>query len=403
MPSGGKGDLTQVTSEKTSFVSRDTAGINSITTSNSELTFTTPHNFINGESVRVISENGFLPDGLVENRVYYAIVNQTAGAGNTSIQLSETVNEALNGNPIDINNNGGLLKVISRVSDKQPGEVGHPVQFDTANRNWYINVSAASTENNLYTKIVGLGTTSLGARSPRTYIRRTPDNRNAIDRLYRLRYVIPKEVAVAREPVDGFILQESSTTIETGQLAITNDSLSNASVRKNLRIISGISSSIGVATVHTELPHNLSVGSKVKIRNVKSTTNTTGVALSAYNQTFTVSGISSAKAFSFNISGDPGTFSNNVDTRTTTELPYFERQNYNNVYYVYRSEEVKKHIPNQQDGVYHLICINSSNSPIAPDFANELFLKTFKIFIHKLIEIIQFPIHLQQAALLNQI
>jgi len=373
MPSGEKGNLTQITSEKTSFVSRDAAGINSITTSNSEFTFTSPHNFINGESVRVISENGFLPDGLVENKVYYAIVNQTAGAGNTSIQLSETVNEALNGNPIDINNNGGLLKIISRVSDKQPGEVGHPVQFDVASRNWYINVSSASTENNLYTKIVGLGTTSLGPRSPRTYIRRTPDNRNAIDRLYRLRYVIPKEVAVAREPVDGFILQESSTTIETGQLAITNDSLSNASVRKNLRIISGISSSIGVATVHTEIPHNLSVGSQVKIRNVKSTTNTAGVALSAFNQTFTVSGISSAKAFSFNVSSDPGLFLNNVDTRTTTELPYFERQNYDSVYYVYRSEEIKRHIPNQQDGVYHLICINSSNAPIAPDFTPETF------------------------------
>ena len=373
MPSGEKGDLTQVTSEKSSSVSRDNSGVNNITTSNSEITFTAPHNFANGESVRVLSENGFLPDGLVENRVYYAIVNQTVGAGNTSIQLSETVNEALNGNAIDINNNGGRLKIVSRVSDKQPGEVGHPIQFDFANRNWYVNVSSASTENNLYTRIVGLGTTTLGARSPRTYIKRTPDNRNAIDRLYRLRYVIPKEVSVAREPVDGFILQESSTTIESGQLAITNDSLTNASVRKNLRIISGISADSGIATVYTELPHNLSVGSEVKIRNVKSTANTAGVALSAYNQTFTVSGITSAKSFSFSITGTPGSFLNNVDTRTTTELPYFERASFKDIYSVYRSEEIKKHIPNQQDGIYHLICVNTSNAPIAPDFSAEKF------------------------------
>ena len=373
MPSGEKGDLTQVTSEKVSRVSRNNSGINSITTTNSTLTFTAPHNFINGESVRVLSDSGFLPDGLVENRVYYAIVNQTVGAGNTSIQLSETLNESLNGNAININNNGGNLKVVSRVSDKQPGSVGHPIQFDSLNRNWYINVSSASTENALYSQIVGLGTTTLGVRSPRTYIQRTPDNRNSIDKIYRVRYVIPKEVLTAREPVDGFILQESSTTIESGQLAITDDSLTNAAVRKNLRIISGISSSTGIATVYTEIPHNLSVGSQVKIRNVKSSTNITGTALSAYNQTFTVSGISSTKAFSFNVTGDPGLFANNVNIRTTSEIPYFERQSYLNTYYVYRSEEIKKHIPNQQDGVYHLICVNASNAPTAPQFSAEQF------------------------------
>jgi hypothetical protein len=373
MPSGGKGDLTQVTSEKVSYVSRNSSGINSITTSDSVVTFDNPHNFINGESVRVLSDNGFLPDGLVENRIYYAIVSTTPGVGNTSIQIAETLNEALNSNPIDINNNGGSLKIVSRVSDKLPGEIGHPLQFDTLNRSWYINVSSASTENTLYSTIVGLGTTVLGNRSPKTYIKRNPDTRNTIDKLYRLRYVIPKEVSTARPPVDGFVIQESSTTIESGQLAITNDSLSNASVRKNLRIISNISLSSGIATVYTEIPHNLSVGSQVKIRNVKSTANTAGVALSAYNKNFDVVGVSSSKAFEITVTGTPGTFLNNVDTRTTTELPYFERGEYNDTYYVYRTEEIKKHIPNQQDGVYHVICVNASNSPTAPDFADESF------------------------------
>jgi len=373
MPSGGKGDLTQVTSEKVSQVGRSVAGINSITTSSSVITFTAAHNFINGESVRILSENGALPDGIVENRIYYAIVNSTVGVGNTSIQLSETLNESLNGNAINVNNNGGVLKIVSRVSDKQPGQIGHPIQFDSSNKNWYINVSSASTENNLYSTIVSLGTTVLGSRSPRTFIKRTPDNRNTIDKLYRLRYVIPKESAIARPPVDGFILQESSTTIESGQLAITNDSLSNVGQRRNLRIIAGITYSSGIATVRTEIPHNLSVGSEVKIRNVKSTQNSTGIALSAYNKTFTVTGISSAKAFAVSIPDDPGSFLNNVDTRTTTELPYFERASYDKTFFIYRSEQIKKHIPNQQDGVYHLICVNASNSPTATDFANESF------------------------------
>jgi len=373
MPSGEKGDLTQVTSEKVSKVGRSLSGINSITSSNSVITFNSPHNFINGESVRITSQNGFLPDGITENRVYYAIVDQTPGVGNTSIQLSETLNGALNGDAIDINNNGGELKVISRVSDKVSGSVGHPVQFDTSTKNWYLNVSSASTENNLYNAIVSLGTTVLGQRSPRGYIKRTPDTRNTPDKLYRIRYVIPKESTVVRQPVDGFILQESSTTIESGQLSITNNTLSNQNVRKNLRIISGASYSAGVATIFTELPHDLVVGSSVKIRNIKSSQNTAGVALSAYNKIFEVVGVSSSKAFTINLATNPGSFLNNVDTRTETELPRFERNEYSNTYYVYRSEEIKKHIPNQQDGVYHLICLNSSNAPIAPDFATEKF------------------------------
>jgi len=373
MPSGEKGDLTQVSSEKTVTVNRNSSGINSITTTNSDITFTLPHNFINGESVRVLSDTGFLPDGILENRIYYAIVNSTSGAGNTSIKLSETLNEALNGNAISINNNGGILKISSRVSDKLPGEIGHPVQFDTVSRNWYVNVSTASTENTIYPRVVGLGTTTLGLRSPRLYIQRNPDTRNTIDKLYRLRYVIPKEVTTARKPVDGFIIQESSSTIESGQLAITNDILSNQSVRRNLRIIAGISSAAGIATVITEIPHNLSIGTKVNLRNVKSGKNTTGVALSAYNQNYTVTGISSAKAFTISLSSDPGAFQNNVDTRTTTELPYFEKSDYLETYYVYRSQEVKKYIANQQDGVYHLIAVNASNSPTLNLLSDENF------------------------------
>lgn len=373
MPSGEKGDLTQVSSEKTVTVNRNSSGINSITTTNSDITFTLPHNFINGESVRVLSDTGFLPDGILENRIYYAIVNSTSGAGNTSIKLSETLNEALNGNAISINNNGGILKISSRVSDKLPGEIGHPVQFDTVSRNWYVNVSTASTENTIYPRVVGLGTTTLGLRSPRIYIQRNPDTRNTIDKLYRLRYVIPKEVTTARKPVDGFIIQESSSTIESGQLAITNDILSNQSLRRNLRIIAGISSAAGIATVITEIPHNLSIGTKVNLRNVKSGKNTTGVALSAYNQNYTVTGISSAKAFTISLSSDPGAFQNNVDTRTTTELPYFEKSDYLETYYVYRSQEVKKYIANQQDGVYHLIAVNASNSPTLNLLSDENF------------------------------
>ena len=33
---------------------------------------------------------------------------------------------------------GGILSVISRVTDKLPGDIGHPVQWDSTQNNWYI-------------------------------------------------------------------------------------------------------------------------------------------------------------------------------------------------------------------------------------------------------------------------
>ena len=66
-----------------------------------------------------------------------------------NIKVGKTLNEALADTALAINNKGGLLKVISRVSDKVSGERGHPIQWDNTNSNWYINVATASTENSI--------------------------------------------------------------------------------------------------------------------------------------------------------------------------------------------------------------------------------------------------------------
>ena len=49
----------------------------------STITFTEDHGFINGESVRLISDNARLPDGLDNNRLYFAI---TDGLSSNQIQ-----------------------------------------------------------------------------------------------------------------------------------------------------------------------------------------------------------------------------------------------------------------------------------------------------------------------------
>jgi len=364
---------TQFTSEKRSTVGRSAVGINSI--ASNVLTLTSNHSFINGESIRVISETGNLPDGIGNNFVYYAI---TSGVGLNQIKIAQTLTDALIDNPVNINNKGSALTVVSRVSDKKAGDLGHPVQYDVSHNQWYVNVALASTENTLYSTITGLGLSGLGVATPRTYIKRKPDTRNLNDTIYRLRYVIPSDSEeTAKPPTEGYVIQESNvsiaSTLETNALYNpTFTSFSNSNQLRNPRFIAGASWSGGAANVTTEIPHDLLVGSQVEILNVKSTNNTTGIANSAYNGIFTVSGISSAKNFSFALAANPGTFANDTATRTPS-LPYFRKKKTSGTYYIYKVDEIQRFVPAKQDGIYYLTVLNSSNTPGAAPFNVEKF------------------------------
>ena len=362
------------TSEKKFVVGRSAVGVNSI--SSDTLTLTSPHNFFNGETIRITSNTGELPDGLGFNQVYYAI---TSGIGTNQVKIAKTLNDATSLNPITINSKGGILTISSRVSDKKPGDFGHPIQYDSTNSQWYVNVGTAATENTIYSTIVGLGTAGLGAATPRTYIKRTPDTRNIIDTVYRLRYVIPADSPItARPPLDGYVLQESNTSIGSTNSEVAYQfnpdgvSLTNSTELRNPRIIAGADWSSSTANIVTELPHGLTVGSEVEVLNVTSTNNTTGIANSAFNGTFTVTGITSARQFSFALTDDPGTFTNDTSTRTTS-LPYFKKKELLNTYYVYRSQEIQSYVPGEQDGIYHLLVVNASNAPSVAPFTSEKF------------------------------
>ena len=180
----------EITSEKDYTVGRQ-VGINSISTN--VFTLTQNHAFINGETVRVISESGELPDGLDNNQVYYVITTGANIVSSDQIKIAKTFNDAVNDSEITINDKGGILHVVSRVSDKKSGDIGHPVQYDSSNNQWYVNVATASTENNIYSTIISLGTGSLGNATPRTFITRKPDTRGLIDTIYRARFVLPSD------------------------------------------------------------------------------------------------------------------------------------------------------------------------------------------------------------------
>jgi len=365
---------TQSTFEKSFAVGR-AAGINSITSNT--LTLTAPHSFIQGESVRVIAENGHLPDGLENNSVYYAI---TSGISSDQVKIAKTLNDAISLEPVTINNKGGILKVVSRVSDKVSGDIGHPIQYDNTVGQWYVTVGTAATDNNLYSTLVGLGTTVLGAATPRTFINRKPDTRSIVDTTYRVRYVIPAGTGIttARPPIDGFIIQESSDTTGASDAEVakyfspTPVSLSDVNEQRNFKFIANAHWDSNTGYFLSELPHNLKIGSEVLIENVKSANNPVGTANSGFNGTFAVTGISSAREFvvALNSTVGPGTFTSDTTSRTTS-LPTFAQKRYPGTYYIYRTQEVQEYISGVQDGVYHLIVTNSSNSPTVAPFSTE--------------------------------
>jgi hypothetical protein len=373
--------------EKIFNVNRSIVGINSIGNYSSSgsanvITLTGAHNFINGESVRILSDTGQLPDGLSPNVVVFAITSGTGISANTDIKLAKTLNDAINDTPIVINEKGGSLKVSSRVSDKNSGDIGHPVQYDTTNSQWYVKVATAATENSIYPTIVSLGTTALGEATPRTFIKRRTDSRSGTDKTYRMRYVIPQDSgAVARPPIEGFIIQESNTSIGSTdgeiQTYFGSGSITNVNQQRNFRFISGATWDGSNASIDTELPHDLKIGSTVELNNIISSNNTTGAQNSGFNRRFSVTGISSAKNFTVGLTTDPGTFNNDIDTRTTA-LPSFKRKRYSNTYYVYRLSETQKYISGEQDGVYYVNVLNASNSPTVAPFTDEKFSQPVK-------------------------
>ena len=366
-----QGDSHKVSSVKISTVGRTVSAGNSI--ANNTVTFTENHQLLNGETIRFNSDNGRLPDGIENNKVYFAI---TDSVDDDQIKVAGSLTDAIEGTAITINKFGGTLRVESRVSDKLAGDLGHPLQYDSNNSQWYVNVSTAGTENTIYNTLDRIGVTTVGDATSRTYIERTTDTRSLSDKIYKYRYVIPagSGITSARPPRESFVLVESndvtgkSDTEVALQFSPSSVTMTNSTEMRNFSFIREATYDGGTVKYVSELPHGLSVGSQIKTLKITSTNNTVGAASSGYNGTFTVAGIQSATQFSITgMTEDPGTYSNNNDVRTTS-LPTFQRIQQNNTYYVYDSEQVKEYKAGEQSGIYYLTLVNSSNTPVISPF-----------------------------------
>ena len=361
---------TPTTSVKVSDVGRNVGTGNSIISNT--LTFKENHQLINGETIRVLSDNGRLPDGLDSNIIYFAI---TVGLNSNQIKIAATPNDAANSIPVDINNLGGNLKVESRVSDKVAGDIGHPIQYDNTEGQWFVNVATSASDNTLYPTLTALGVAGLGDATPRTFITRQPTLRGLDDTIYRLRYVIPagSGITSARPPRETFVIQKSSDVTGSTDTEVAlqfnpgSVTMDNENDMRNFSFIRQADWNSGDAFFTTELPHKLQVGAKVKINNVISTNNTTGVAGSAYNGEFNVTGIVSANQFK--VTGttyDPGYFTNDTSQRTTS-LPTFQKIQGTSNLYIYDVQQISEYVTGEQDGVYYLTGVSANNTPkVAP-------------------------------------
>ena len=96
------------------------------------------------------------------------------------------------------------------VTGTRGGDEQSPLKWDSTNNQWYIQVDGS--QNTIYTTLLANPTYQNLGFTPTTFIRRVPDARNLVDRIYRYRYVLDKDAfPVPRPPITGFVIQPRSS------------------------------------------------------------------------------------------------------------------------------------------------------------------------------------------------
>jgi hypothetical protein len=172
----------------------------------------------NDSELPQISVNG-VSQSVSTTEYYYAryVTSKT-------FSVHTTAAEALAGTP-RVTFTAGYGKNFYVFADKRVS----PVRFDVSAQTvetatnitrtglWYINVKDETTEQyNIIRRLHELGSLLKDERSKNTFYRRLTDDRQASDRIYRLRYVIPEYTEGVRDPLRGFVIK--ARTDETRKL-----------------------------------------------------------------------------------------------------------------------------------------------------------------------------------------
>ena len=360
----------RVSGEKEILVGRN-SGINSIT--GNTFTLQSDHKFINGETVRIYSENGSLPDGLEYNKLYHVI---TTSLNSDQIQLASTLNNATAGSEITgINNAGGILRICSKISDKEPGDAGHPVQFDSSG--WFVNVGVGNTLN----AAIVSQKTSITPKTRSAFIKRTLDRREDSDKHYSVKYVIPQGTSLAAPPTAGFSIAESSSIPDDINYQNDNTVLSSESDLRTKTNIINASWGGNVGIITAEYAHGLRVGNIVQIYRLRSAQNTGGADNSGFNGIFEVQSVPNSTTFRVGLNTNPGAINTIIagvpytfNDRTVvgsgrTFSPYYVKRDFNVSYQIQNTSEVQEYKKGIQDGEYDLTLRGYISQPEVSPFS----------------------------------
>jgi hypothetical protein len=351
-----------------------------------------------GISGRIVSKNGVLPDGIESNKLYNIRLS-----GDTGIKLYENIADATSDtNIVDIKNQVGLgfsnLSFVSRVSQKEPGDIGHPIQWDSTNQNWYVGVTTVGFG---ATYTTGFFNALALVSAPGSYVKRKLDSRPPKDKTYRVRIVIPKEAQSASDITSGFIIQRpsnslSSLTFQSETADLVSGTSNELSFTRNKGAIIDAWYDTGTATIITSKPHNLKVGDPIKIYNLKSSAEPNPVGLgtgSGFNGEFTVASVVNELRFTYTITRDPGTISVGISTAQSwltvrdcaqtsnyrippytiydanrSNLPYFTQTELSNDYQIYDVVKISQYQEGVTDGIYHATINAFKNVPNVSPF-----------------------------------
>jgi len=336
------------------------------------------HGLETGEKILLVSDDGDLPENIESNTIYFA-----RRVSDTQFKVASSKSDADNDDTLNAYL-GTNLRVLSRVSDKESGDVGSPVQWDKDKNQWYIKTDANSE---IYTAING-NSGSLPAESSATHVKRTPDNRSLDEKIYKIRVVIPKESINAKTPESGFVIQESSTTgVRTDSdliLSTIRDLTRNDfDFERNSNFISTCSLSGTTVTVISETPHGLNVNDKISILNAKdASVNTVGSANSGFSGSFEVSNVVDDMTFQYSTTDVDGvvhtgmgafsndTYTSNRETLSNLVVPAtFRRDDIVKNFYIYRNQVITEYSQSERDGIYHIYALNSDYA-VPNEFTN---------------------------------
>ena len=159
---------------------------------------------------------------------YFVYVDPTDPNKASNFKIAATAANALNGIVINISS-GGTTNGIRVFKNSQKS----PLRYDPVYSTWYLSVDGSSGTNQIHAVLkntAAVYSNPLVTTTENTIFRRIDDSRTDSDRIYRLRYVIPKTTSVARPPQIGYVIKRKTNN---SNAILTHENATNSNYDGN--------------------------------------------------------------------------------------------------------------------------------------------------------------------------